>query len=466
MDLKDFFDNKSSVVETYRQNKLLGKVKYYDIEQFEEIIDYFYFNQQFKNALIAVFDAERIHPGNFEILLRKARVLIELKYYVSAIKIIEFLLTEDSSEQELYLLAGFSYASLNKYDRALRYFDRMVELAKSKFEKVEFLNDIGYILFSRQRYDLAYKYFARSHKIEPSDSIVMYEMAFCLEKMNRDKESREIYEVYLKSNPFSKLAWYNLGVVYTKLNDYDKAIEAFDYALAIDPKFSSAVYNKANLLYLKNDYKGSIAGYKRVLALENNNPSAYFFLARNYIALGKYNIALAYLKKSLEKVPVFPQAWFEIANIYYKINKTEKSKNFVLKAIRKGGSKPEYWRLLAEIYVKEKNFVKADKAYDMATSYAPYDDSLWFEYADSFEKNKNWQRSIEILKNGSGYINDKVKLNLKLAGLYFKLGDTHSATYYLEEARKINPELNISEHYPSVVDKKKKTIQNKQAVKH
>ncbi len=414
MDFLEHLRDKDPLVSQYEQNKFLGLNKYYDVDQFSQIIDYYYFSQDLTSARQAVDDALAIHPASFDILLRKARVLIELKEYESAINILNFLVTEDPDETELYLLMGFSYASITRLPEAENCFKKMLELAEDKKEFISFLNDIAYIYFSLKHYAKAYKYYSWAYKLDPSDFHLLYEMAFCLEKQDYDQQSKDLYIKYLKHNPHSKLAWYNLGVVYLKLNQKEKALEAFDFALAIDPEFSSAIYNKAHILYEKKHYSESIRYYKKILKLENNNPSAFFFIAKNLIEMQRYHTALKFLQKAIEKVPYFPQAWYEVAKIFYINNKETESKYYILKAIKQGEVNSEYLKLLGEIYLKEKKYSRAETAFRWAVITNPFDPDLWVRFSEVYENEGNYKKALEILNNSKQYLKDNQKIYDKI----------------------------------------------------
>ena len=410
MNLLEHLSDKDPLVSQYEQNKFLGIKKYYDVDQFSQIIDYYYFSQDLQRAQEAVEDALSIHPASFELLLRKARVLIELKEYELAINLLNFLTTESPQESELFLLLGFSYASLGMLNKAELSFKKLLDLAEDKKEFISFLNDIAYIYFSLKNYQKAYKYYSRAYKLDPTDYHLLYEMAFCLEKQDKNEDSRDLYLKYLKHNPYSKLAWYNLGVVYLKLKAQDKAMEAFDFALAIDPQFSSAIYNKAHLLYEKQRYIESIRYYKKVLKLENNNPSAFFFIAKNLIELKRYHTALRFLQKAIEKVPFFPQAWYEVAKIFYINNKDTESKYYVFKALKQGDLNPEYLKLLGKIYLKEKKYSRAETAFKWAVLANPFDPELWLDYSKVYENEGNYKKAIEILNNSKQFLKDNEKI--------------------------------------------------------
>ncbi len=435
MESFETFNNPNSLIKKYEETKSIGKNKYFDVDEFVEIIDFYYFEQKFKKAYTAVEDGLKIHPGAYDLLLRKSRVLIEFKQYDQAIKILKYLLSQDSSETEIYLLLGFAYTEKNKFSKAEQYFLQLLKLTDDLDDKLIFLRNIAQIYFNKKNYSIAYKYYQIIHRLNPKDSNVLYDMAFCLERQNRNKESKDLYIKYLQKNPFSKTGWYNLGVVYTKLEELNKAIEAFDFALSIDPEFSSAIYNKAHILFRLKQYQKSIDCYRKILKLENKNPSALFFIAKNYIELKKYRTAAKYLKQALRRIPAFPQAWFEIGRIYFLNKKFNKSKNFVLKAIRQGEINSEYLKLLGKNYIHLKQYNKAAKALHIATLSNPFDDEIWYLYSEVHELKGNIQKAIEILSSAKDFIINKITYTLRLAKLYFISGQTQKARQLILDAQ-------------------------------
>ncbi len=453
------FNSTNPLVKKYEQTKTAGKNKYFDVDEFVEIIDFYYFEQKFSQAYTAVEDGLRIHPDSYDLLLRKSRILIEFKQYDQAIKILKYLLAQDSSETEIYLLLGFAYTEKNKFSKAEHYFMQLLKLTDDLDDKLIFLRNIAQIYFNKKNYSIAYKYYQIIHRINPKDTNVLYDMAFCLERQNRNKESRDLYIKYLQKNPFSKTGWYNLGVVYTKLEELNKAIEAFDFALSIDPEFSSAIYNKAHILFRLKQYHKSIDCYRKILKLENKNPSALFFIAKNYIELKKYRTAAKYLKQALRRIPAFPQAWFEIGRIYFLNKKFDKSKNFVLKAIAQGEINSDYLKLLSKDYIHLKQYNKAAKALHIATLTNPFDDEIWYLYSEVHELNGNIQKAIEILNSAKDFIINRVTYTLRLAKLYFISGQKQKARQLILDAQLSDKNNSVSNFVRNLCTKNKKFAQ-------
>ena len=272
---------------------------FFDVHEFEEIINYYIDINDVSKAVGAAEYANGMHPTSTAIQLKIAQLLVDSGKATEAVDILEKLEKIEESNYEVYVLKGTAYNVLGNVTKAKKYFDRALMLTPEN--KDEILCNIGISFEERGHYKTAITYFLESYAIDSENVAVLYDLAFCYDKINEHAKSMHYYESYLEEDPFSDNAWFNLGTVYNNVQLFDKAIEAYDRAISLDP-FDyeswlnlSELYLKKNLLTkairtLEDSYE-----YNSEIALVNYRLAAYNLLRRNI------NEGVRYLRKAIHK---------------------------------------------------------------------------------------------------------------------------------------------------------------------
>ena len=237
-DFEDIFHNEenSELVNRFEEMLKNNTQYFFDVFEFESIIDYYIESNKANNALNVVQYAVQQHPGSLSIKLKKAQVLIDKGQASQALQLIEQIENIETSNSDVYLLKGNTLNIMGRYTEAERAFDTAI--IYSYEDKVEVIHTIAQSFEQIGRYKTALRYLHQAYRLDGKSIMVMYDIGYCYEKIGQVNKSIEYYNQYLDKEPFSENAWYNLGVLYNKFDKYDKAVEAYEFALAINPDFS------------------------------------------------------------------------------------------------------------------------------------------------------------------------------------------------------------------------------------
>jgi len=219
---------------------------FFDVHEFEDIIDYYLDSANIAEAATAANYAARIYPLASSIKLRMAEILIDKGQPIKALNLLNKLEHLDAGEYGIYLLRGTALNMIGKPKEAQRQFEKAIAMADEN--KAEVLYNIAMSFERINQHNIALKYFLKVHALEPENYFLYYDLAFCYERLNELDKCVVYYRKYLDEDPFSENIWYNLGIVYNRINDHEKALEAYEFAIAINPDYSSAYFNKANTL--------------------------------------------------------------------------------------------------------------------------------------------------------------------------------------------------------------------------
>ncbi|NKQ38425.1 MAG: tetratricopeptide repeat protein, partial [Methanosarcinales archaeon] len=125
--------------------------------------------------------------------------------------------------------------------------------------------EIGNIYYKLSKYDEALMFFNKAIEINPDDAEAWYNKGVVLGELNRPDEELKAYNKAIEIKPDDAEAWYNKGVVLGKLNRPDEALKAYDKAIEIKPDYAEAWYNKGVVLGKLNRPDEALKAYDKAI---------------------------------------------------------------------------------------------------------------------------------------------------------------------------------------------------------
>ena len=238
----EFFENEDEVkvyVKRFEDMIERATVYYFDVHEFEDIIDYYIHLREIEEAYRAVEYGLKQHPNASSIKMKQAQLLIEKGRHIKALRLLEDLEKLDQLNYNIFLMQGSVYSTIGDIRKAEEVFEKAIQNAFDIEFDVYFA--IAKIYEHVTEYDLAIKHYKRAFKLNPDDTEILNSLGYCYEKVKNYEKSIRAYSKFLDEEPFSAEGWYNLGVVYNKHSEHEKALDAYEFALAIDDRFQSAL---------------------------------------------------------------------------------------------------------------------------------------------------------------------------------------------------------------------------------
>lgn len=405
---------------------------FFDVEDFEDIIDYYLDVRNFKKAGEAADVADRQHPGSSEIRIKRVHIFLESGKPAQALDLLAFFPESDKQGADYYLLRGSALAQLGKVRDAERDFD--LALSLSEEDQVDTLINISIAFENSKHYRQAVKYLKMAFDLENDNLTVLYDLGYYYERLHDFPSSINFYNKYLDIDPFSENVWYNLGVVFFKSNMMKEALEAYDFAIAINPGYGSAYFNKANIYANEKDYNKAISIYREFLGLEPGNIQAWCYLGECYEETEDYLQALDIYKKVIEIDNSFADGWLGAGICHLHRGNMNDALVYILKAIDLDRQNPEYWFTLGEAYEKAGMPIEAQKAYSEVTFLDREDREAWIRQAFLLIDRKDYPAALIVLREGYQHNFNSQDFVYLIAGVYFRTGDQASGMLYLEKA--------------------------------
>jgi tetratricopeptide (TPR) repeat protein len=427
------------VLERYEEMLEKRTSCFFDVQEFELIIDYYLDIRNFRKAYDAVEIAKRQHPGSSEIIIKLIQIYLENGNPSDALEKINELKEWEKENPEVNLLKGTALAQLGKIKEAEKLFDAALE--KTEEDKVDILINISIAFENARKYKLAIKYLKSALELEPDNLSVLYDLGFYYERLHNYSASIEFYNKYLDEDPFSDNVWYNLGVVYYKISKPLKALEAYDYTIAMNPSYASAYFNKANLYANDGDYLNAVKVYLEFLDLEPEHIQAWCYLGECYEETDAYEQSLKAYQKVIELDNSFAEGWFGAGVALLAQEKYRDAISYILKAIEFEKDNPEYWFNLALGYEKINSSAEAIKCYNQTILLDSKDEEAWENLAGILLRENLYNSATDVLLRASLENPGNAKFIYYTAACYYLLKDTKKGYEFFLIALKMDKSM-------------------------
>jgi tetratricopeptide (TPR) repeat protein len=430
-----------AIVKRYEDMLKKKKHFFFDVHEFEDIIDYYLDMNEFSNAANAVDHAIKQHPDSSIIKVKWAQILIDEGKPFQALKLLNKIEQVESNNEDLYILKAFAHNLLGNVREAVKQFDLAISVATD--DKDELLHNIGVAFQNMLHYKLAIKYLRQAHEMNRGNLQIVYDLAFCHEKNNDFKKAVKYLNRYLDSDPYSEMVWYKMGGIYEKLEDYEKALEAFDFALAIDDEYTLVYLSKASVLVKQGKYREAIKVYREFLEHEDDYVEAYCNIGICYESMKMYDKALEYYQLAIKIDNEYAEAWYDAGNLMINKGKPEESVQYLNKAVELDDENEQYWITLAHVYTNLGAFRGAEKAFNKAIDIDPYVFGYWQDFAELCYKHNRVRQAITLMEDSVEHVTDIPEVDFYLAVFYAKLNHEEVALEHFEKGLKDDYDLHL-----------------------
>lgn len=411
-----YFDSETlSLVMRFESMHENQSFSFFDIDEYEEIIDYYFYKNDQRKAIQTIRIGLDQHPGHPLLLIREAQYLVNKQQDHKALRILRDIREMPHIDGDLLLAMGNLYSQLENPEKA-------IECFLLAAPEVDYLDDIySNIAFeyeSMGQYNKAITYLLKTLEINPEHETALYEFAFCCEVSQQSQRSISFFQEFTDKNPYSAPGWFNLGIAYSNMDLFEKAIEAYDFVLAIDDSFSSAHFNKANCQANLSQFKEAIATYEETFLYEEPEPVTYYYIGECYEKLKDFPKAMEYYQQSVKKEPEFADGWLGIGIIHDELGEPSSALTFIKKAIKLSPNIPEYWFIRGDIEIKLGLIQEGIQSYRKVIELNPEDEEIWLDLSVVYADRKEFAIARETLQEGLHYHRSN-------ADFYFGLGYYH-----------------------------------------
>lgn len=142
--------------------------------------------------------------------------------------------TKEQNKVLMFLtLANFYNLQIGDYRKAIKYYEKYVEIDKTKAVIYSILGNLYSKVYGDSSISEQIFYFEKAYKLNPTSRLVLHALAFAYEKnMNQDKADK-FYKEILNNNP-TEIDYYNYGSFLISCGNFVQGHKYFRYRFLID----------------------------------------------------------------------------------------------------------------------------------------------------------------------------------------------------------------------------------------
>lgn len=387
------------LVNRYEQMLANNESYYFDVDQFEEIIDYYVEDSKFYKALAVIEYAYTLFPENTNIMLREAQILAGMGHLTRALNRLKSLEKFEPKNEEVLLTMASIYSQLREHPKAIQLFKKALEFGGDEYADEIYL-EIALEYENMERFDKAIDTLKEALLLKPDNEILLYELAYCFETTERLAESIEFYQNFIDQFPYNFAAWYNLGNAFQKIEQLEESLDAYDYCIAVQSEFAPAYYNKAHALFKLERYAEAIQVLEESYTIEPPQAPVYCHIGECFEKLNELDKALFYYRKSLQTDESYADAYLGIGVVLDLQGKTTESLVYIERAIDLEPENPDYFLFQVEMLKKMKRYDESEAITESLITRFSDNEDVWLDHADVFFLKNDILGALKAINEG------------------------------------------------------------------
>lgn len=403
------FDDREvhSLVQSYERATENNRQPYYDVEDLETIVNYYYDTGSFEQMSAAIEFATLLHPHSLIFKIKEIQLDLATKNFTRAQAKLQQIEGLSDHHVELLIARATLFMHQGKTEKALELLDSALERAEDEEEILQQIIDAH---LAQGAYAHAAESILRLCKLDTSlDDGTIYQLALCFDFMHEYERAIDCFDQFIEREPYNGLLWYQKAAFSMRLNDEEKALEYFNWAITADDSFHAAHFEIGRIHERNDRLIEAMNSYKQSVSEEIPSGYIYFRIGMIEQELGSLKQALTAFDKAIEVEPELEDVYLERANVLCELDRHE----------------------------------EAVQDYKKVWAFGNYGAEDVIDYVEALVELDLLDDAIQILYDGCDQFEDNAQIRLILTGYLF-------ATASYEEARVIMNECLVLE--PTSID--------------
>ncbi|WP_445955175.1 tetratricopeptide repeat protein [Yeosuana sp.] len=455
----EFSSNENSSLPLTKFESMLktNNVLFFDSEEFENIIHHYLNQGKMSLAKKAIKLGLDQHPTSTNLKLFKVEVYVFENKLVQADTLLNELYLLEPQNDEIYIQKANILSKKDEHFQAIDVLKQALELTD---DVVDLYSLIGMEYLFLDQFEDAKIYFMKCLEEDIEDYSALYNIIYCFDFLDQNKEAIEYLNLFLDNNPYCEVAWHQLGKQYYTLKDYKKSLAAYDFAIISDDTFVGAYLEKGKVLEKLKRFEEAIEYYSITLKLDDPTSFALLRIGNCYEKLRKDDLAVQYYYKTVHEDPLLDKGWIAITRFYNRKKNYQKALYYINKAINIDPDNVVYWKLYSQINLRMNLYEEAERGFKKTLELGNYEINTWISRGDLLIKLGEPEAAIFNFEQASEFYPENAELEYRLAGLYFSLNENDKGTFHLKNG------LNYNAEYIFIIDELFPEVSNKTQVKN
>lgn len=412
-----------------------NKVLFFDSEEFEEIILHYLDTGKATLAKKALKLGLEQHPKSTGLKLVQVEMLVYDDKLDQAEKLLNELYAIEPTNEEIFIQKANIYSKRDDHEQAVEFLKTALQYTE---DYADVYNLIGMEYLFMDNLELAKESFIKCLEEDYEDQSALYNVVYCFEFLDQNKEAIEYLKTYIDRNPYSEIAWHQSGRLHYGLKDYENASTCFQLATYIDEEFVGAYMERGKALERLKKYAEAVESYNRTIELDDPTSYALLRIGKCYEKLGNKVQALKYFNKTVHEDPLLDKGWIAITDFYVRQKNYQKALYYVNKALAIDDQNRLYWKRFATINKAMDHFEEAEFGYRKAIEFGDYQLDTWLFWVDIMLIMGEYNNAILTLIQACEYFPNDYEIEYRLAGFHMLLNEEEKGNYHLSNGLRIN----------------------------
>ncbi|MBK8340554.1 MAG: tetratricopeptide repeat protein [Flavobacteriales bacterium] len=446
--LPDREDDRTEYVQRFEDMLSKNDHYFFDVEEFELIIEHYLDNNELKKARQVLDYARQQHPGSVDLLFCEAQVLMGLGKLNGALDVLDSIEKLEPFNEDVHLHKASIHSQLRNYRKAIEHYRKALELADEGLDDIYL--DLAFEHENCEQFDEAIVCLKKALDVNPENEAVLYELAYCFDLAEVHEASVVFFRNFTNEHPYSFVSWYNLGNALAKLNRLEESNQALELCLAIEEEFSSAYFSKARNLLQGGEFEAAIACYQETLNIDGPQAVTFSYIGECYEKMERYEQALINYDQALALDPNWVDAWIGRGVVRDFQGKLPEAIKDLENAVRIAPDSGDGWFYLGNVLARAERFPEAVEAYEKLNGMEPESLDGWLDHADLMLHLKGADAALRKLRDGELVHKLNSRFKYRMVSYLLRSGKEQQALLDLEEALMADHSghTQLLEHYP------------------
>ena len=221
MEFSQYDDNQNLSLTKFESMLKTNNVLFFDSNEFENIIHHYLDNGKIALAKKAIKLGLEQHPTSTNLKLFKVEVFVFENKLEKADELLNELHEIEPSNEEIYIQKANIFSKKDQHDKAIDILKQTLEFTDTSADIYSLLG-MEYLFLDK--FEEAKTYFMKCLECDPEDYSALYNIIYCFDFLEQNKEAIDYLSMYLDSNPYCQVAWHQVGKQYFSIKEYEKVL--------------------------------------------------------------------------------------------------------------------------------------------------------------------------------------------------------------------------------------------------
>ncbi len=441
------------VVVRYKSLAQSKRTGFFDVEEFQVILDHFLFHMDLEKASEALDKALAQHPGADGLLLRKADLKLLNGEPKETLRILSQLQMIYPTDTDVLSLKAEALNAIGQNDRAIHILEALSRDMEG-FEKSNVEMRLAQLRYTHTGALSAIPHWHEVITIDPEMEMAYTELEECYVEADLLEESARYFRSLVDANPYNSQAWSSLGSCLRLDEQYESAVAAFEYALAIDEMDDTSKALMAYSLYQLDRYQESLDCYAQLHESFPDEATHLCCMAECLEQLGRLDAADKRYREALTQNPEYADARLGLAILRDLEGETHQALKHIETAVGLEPENPELWLVYAKLLSKSGDDKRSRLSFARALQLNPDDLETTLHFIDHLCDQDEEDMVLEKVQVALNELGDHPELYLRALRILHSVNKTEEYSTILELMLDKHPkalEL-LKDYYPLLLE--------------